>query len=108
MEDLFATLTTTQPNGLGIDPSTVLGTQLSDVLKKYIDLVNSTAEKENLVLSQVALIGGLQVRLLLLCIHRLLTSSGIPQSYDLIAADLHINSTHRGQRKIIIASRDQY
>lgn len=93
------------PGGLGMDPEDILGTPLSQALKGYIELIDSTAE-ENWVISQVVMIACYQVRLPLLCIHRLLISSGIPQSYYTIAGDLFINLDDHGQRKIIIASQD--
>ena len=76
--------------------NSVLDTVKSEVLRKYIDLVTTVAREEGEVFSKVVTIAGLQVRPLLLRIHRRLTSSMIPQSYAILAPDLYRYSVHQG------------
>lgn len=69
-DHFFKTVTGAQPQGLGVSTSTLLSTELSEVLKNYIKLITSLAEEESGVLSMVAMIAGLQVRSPLLCVHK--------------------------------------
>lgn len=100
-------LTGTEQAGLGMDPKVVLATPISDALEKYIELINTATSNANPIFSYVVMIACYQVLLPLLCIQKLLTGSGIPQSYNIIAADLYRYSIHQGQREIIIVSQDQ-
>jgi hypothetical protein len=98
-DHFFKAVTAAQPQGMGISTSALLSTNLCEVLKKYIDLIIKAAEDENEVLSMVAMIVSLQVRLSLPFAHRLLTSGAIPQSYYALASDLYKYSDHHGRWK---------
>ncbi|KAF9778197.1 hypothetical protein BJ322DRAFT_503076 [Thelephora terrestris] len=74
-DHFFKAVTAAQPQGMGISTSTLLSTNLCEVLKKYIDLIIKAAEDENEVLSMVAMIVSLQ-------------------SYYALASDLYKYSDH--------------
>ena len=98
---ILNTCTNQPPSGLGIKSSTVLGARESGALKSYTDFQISTASSADWVVSMVAMIPCIQVRLMPFChIRGSLTSNGDPQSYYQIAMNLNNSSTHKGQWEI--------
>ena len=62
-KDILKVCTTAPPNGLGIEESTVFATPETGALQQYVALLLDAADKENWVMSAVAMIPCIQVSL---------------------------------------------
>jgi thiaminase len=76
-KDHLKMCTTAPPNGLGIEESTILATPETEALQQYVALLLDAADKENWVMSVVAMIPCIQVSPLSSYVHGLLISGSL-------------------------------